>query len=69
MSTFVKRSYDDYQVGDSARVPIYGEVVLVGTLNIDSPVDSSIWVVEEQKTCRLRLVREYELFDVGYWGE
>ena len=67
MSSFYSRA-DEPENGDYATTERYGNVILIGRLSLTYVFDEIFWVVELDDG-ELKIVRESELENVGYYGE
>lgn len=67
MSSFYSRA-DEPENGDYATTERYGNVILIGRLSLTYVIDEIFWVVELDDG-ELKIVRESELENVGYYNE
>jgi hypothetical protein len=67
MSSFYHRTAEP-ENGDHATTERYGNVTLIGRVSLTYVIDEIFWVVELDDG-ELKIVRESELENVGYYGE
>lgn len=68
MSSFCLRQ-EEPQIGDTATHTLYGIVNLVGKLKVEDNYET-FWLVELiYGSNELKIVRENDLEDVGYYGD
>jgi hypothetical protein len=67
MSSFYSRA-DEPENGDHATTERYGNVILIGRLSLTYVINETFWVVELDDG-ELKIVRESELENIGYYGE
>lgn len=67
MSSFYRR-VGEPENGDRATTERYGNVTLIGRVSLTYVIDEIFWVVELNDG-ELKIVRESELENVGYYGE
>lgn len=67
MSSFYNRA-NEPENGDYATTERYGNVILIGRLSLTYVTNETFWVVELDDG-ELKIVRESELENIGYYGE
>lgn len=67
MSSFYRR-VGEPENGDRATTERYGNVTLIGRLSLTYVIDETFWVVELNDD-ELKIIRESELKNIGYYGE
>lgn len=67
MSSFYNRAGEP-ENGDYATTERYGDVTLIGRVSLTYVIDEIFWVVELNDG-ELKIVRESEFENVGYYGE
>ena len=68
MSSFYLRQEEPH-IGDTATHTLYGTVYLVGKLKVEDSHET-FWLVELlYENNELKIVRENDLEDIGYYGD
>lgn len=67
MSSFYNRTGEP-ENGDYATIKRYGNVTLIGRISLTYVINETFWVIELDDG-ELKIVRESELENVGYYGE
>lgn len=69
MSSFYLRQEEPH-IGDTATHTLYGTVDLVGKLKVEDNCGDTFWIVEPiYGNNELKIVRENDLENIGYYGD